>query len=152
MKDIEGTAVRLFETYKGLIEDVNEGTKISLDNGLIELRVLEIDHDNQAVKTEVNNRGGDKNKKGDNIKDIQVNLTAITEKDKEYIKFGIEQNVDFVAASFIREQSDVLSIQKLLEDNDATHIKIISKIENREGVDNINEILDASYGIMVARG
>src|SRR5699024_11889130 len=61
-------------------------------------------------------------------------------------------NVDFVAASFIREQSDVLSIQKLLEDNDAAHIKIISKIENREGVDNINEILDASYGIMVARG
>src|SRR5699024_1564731 len=121
MKDIEGTAERFSVTYKGLIEDVHVGTKISLDDGLIELRVLEIDHDNQEVKT-------------------------------EDIKVGIEQNVDFVAASFIREQSDVLSIQKLLEDNDAAHIKIISKIENREGVDNINEILDASYGIMVARG
>jgi len=152
MKDIEGTAERFSVTYKGLIEDVHVGTKISLDDGLIELRVLEIDHDNQEVKTEVINSGVIKNKKGVNIPDIHVNLPAMTEKDKEDIKFGIEQNVDFIAASFIREQSDVLSIQKLLEDNDAAHIKIISKIENREGVDNINEILDASYGIMVARG
>src|SRR5699024_11084746 len=152
MKDIEGTAERFSVTYKGLIEDVHVGTKISLDDGLIELRVLEIDHDNQEVKTEVINSGVIKNKKGVNIPDIHVNLPAMTEKDKEDIKFGIEQNVDFVAASFIREQSDVLSIKKLLEDNDAAHIKIISKIENREGVDNINEILDASYGIMVARG
>src|SRR5699024_4081805 len=152
MKDIEGTAERFSVTYKGLIEDVHVGTKISLDDGLIELSVLEIDHDNQEVKTEVINSGVIKNKKGVNIPDIHVNLPAMTEKDKEDIKFGIEQNVDFVAASFIREQSDVLSIQKLLEDNDAAHIKIISKIENREGVDNINEILDASYGIMVARG
>src|SRR5699024_887911 len=165
MKDIEGTAERFSVTYKGLIEEVHVGTKISLDDGLIELRVLEIDHDNQEVKTEVINSGVIKNKKGVNIPDIHVNLPAMTEKDKEDInsrvinikkgvnipdinvnipvmnekdkediKFGIEQNVDFVVASFIREQSDVLSIQKLLEDNDAAHIKIISKIENREGV------------------
>src|SRR5699024_12370941 len=107
----------------------------------IELRVLEIDHDNQEVKTEVINSGVIKNKKGVNIPDIHVNLPAMTEKDKEDIKFGIEQNVDFVVASFIREQSDVLSIQKLLEDKDAAHIKIISKIEKHEGIDNINEII-----------
>src|SRR5699024_12622268 len=112
----------------------------------------EIDHDNQEVKTEVINSGVIKNKKGVNIPDIHVNLPAMTEKDKEDITFGIEQNVDFVAASFIREQSDVLSIQKLLVDTEAADIKIISKIENRGGVDNINEIVDASYGSMVVRG
>src|SRR5699024_10121875 len=112
MKDIEGTAERFSVTYKGLIEDVHVGTKISLYDGLIELRVLEIDHNNQEEKSEVINRGVIKNKKGVNIPDIHVNLPAMTEKDKEDIKFGIEQNVDFVAASFIREQSDVLSIQK----------------------------------------
>src|SRR5699024_1329384 len=104
------------------------------------------------VKTESIQSGGIKDKKGVNSPEIRVNRPAMTEKEKEDIKFAIEQNVEFVAASFIREQSDVLSIQKLLEDNDAAHIKIITKIENREGVDNINDILDASYGIMVARG
>src|SRR5699024_2793428 len=98
MKDIEGTEERFSVTYKGLIE---------------------IDHDNQEIKSEVINSRVIKNKKGVNIPDIHVNLPAMTEKDKEDIKFGIEQNVDFIAASFIREQSDVLSIQKLLEDNDA---------------------------------
>src|SRR5699024_8412250 len=84
--------------------------------------------------------------------DIHVNLPALTDKDQEDIKFGIEEDVDFVAASFIREHTDVITIKKLLEDNDAAHIEIISKIENREGVDNIDKIIEASYGIMVARG
>src|SRR5699024_9079945 len=91
-KDEKGTAERFSVTYKGLIVDVHEGTKISLDDGIIELRVLEIDHDNQEVKTEVINSGVIKNKKGVNIPDIHVNLPAMTEKDKEDIKFGIEQN------------------------------------------------------------
>src|SRR5699024_2515757 len=129
MKDIEGTAERFSVTYKGLIEDVHVGTTMSSDDGLIESRVREIAHNKQEVKTEVINSGVIKNKKGVNIPDIRVNLPAMTEKDKEDIKDGIEQNVDFVAASFIREQSDGLSIQKLLEDNDAAHIKNISKIE-----------------------
>lgn len=152
MKDIEGTAERFSVTYKGLIDDVHVGTKISLDDGLIELKVLEIDHENEEVKTVVVNSGQIKNKKGVNIPDIHVNLPALTEKDKSDIVFGIEQEVDFIAASFIREHTDVISIQKLLEENDASDIQIISKIENREGVDNIDKILEVSYGVMVARG
>src|SRR5699024_5088239 len=109
---IEGTAERFSVTYKGLIEDVHVGTKISLDDGLIELRVLEIDHDNQEVKTEVINSGVIKNKKGVNIQDINVNLLELLENDIVDIKFGIEHNVDFSDALFIREQYDVLSIQK----------------------------------------
>lgn len=152
MKEVEGTAERFSVTYKGLINDVKVGTKISLDDGLIELKVLEIDHEQEEVKTVVVNSGKIKNKKGVNIPDIHVNLPALTEKDKSDILFGIEQEVDFIAASFIREHTDVISIQKLLEENNASHIQIISKIENREGVDNIDKILEVSYGIMVARG
>jgi pyruvate kinase len=152
MKDIVGTAERFSVTYKGLIDDVKIGTKISLDDGLIELRVLNIDKENEEVKTQVMNSGIIKNKKGVNIPDIHVNLPALTEKDVADIMFGIEQDVDFIAASFIREHTDVISIQKLLEENDAAHIQIISKIENREGVDHFDKILEASFGIMVARG
>src|SRR5699024_6070476 len=80
------------------------------------------------------------------------NLPAMTEKDKKDIEFGIEQDVDFIAASFVREHTDVLEIQKLLEDHHAENIGLISKIENREGVDNFDKILEVSAGIMVARG
>lgn len=152
MKDIEGTKERFSVTYKGLIDDVSIGTKISLDDGLIELKVLEIDKSNEEVKTIVVNSGLIKNKKGVNIPDIHVNLPAMTEKDKKDIEFGIEQDVDFIAASFVREHTDVLEIQKLLEANGAGNIGIISKIENREGVDNFAKILEVSSGIMVARG
>src|SRR5699024_7656118 len=152
MDDIEGTAERFSVTYKGLIDDVSVGTKISLDDGLIELQVEEIDFEHKEVKTKVINSGQIKNKKGVNIPDIHVNLPALTAKDMEDIKFGIEEDVDFIAASFIREHTDVITIKKLLEENDGSHIEIISKIENREGVDNIEKIIEASYGIMVARG
>src|SRR5699024_8709761 len=152
MKDVEGTAERFSVTYKGLIHDVNIGTKISLSDGLIELKVTAIDRENEEDETVVVNSGKIKNKKGVNIPDIHVNLPALTEKDEADIKFGIEEKVDFIAASFIREHTDVISIKKLLEENDAAHIEIISKIENREGVDNIDKIIEASYGIMVGRG
>lgn len=152
MEDIEGTNERFSVTYKGLVDDVHEGTKISLDDGLIELRVEEVDKEAQEVKARVINNGVIKNKKGVNIPDVHVNLPAMTDKDVSDIQFGINQNIDFIAASFIREHTDVLEIKKLLEDNDAAHIEIISKIENREGVNNIGKILEASDGIMVARG
>ena len=152
MKDIEGTGERFTVTYKGLIDDVEVGTLISLDDGLIQLEVLEIDHEAKELKTKVINSGIIKNKKGVNVPNVHVNLPSLTDKDVNDILFGIEQDVDFVAASFVRESTDVLAIKKLLEDHHADHIQIISKIENRGGVDNFDKILEVSYGIMVARG
>ena len=114
--------------------------------------MLEIDHDSEEIKTIVKNSGVVKDRKGVNVPNARLNLPSLTDKDVADIKFGIEQNVDFIAASFIREHHDVLVIKKLLEENNASHIQIISKIENREGVDNFDKILEVSYGIMVARG
>ncbi|MBU5265592.1 pyruvate kinase [Virgibacillus proomii] len=152
MKEVEGTAERFSVTYPGLINDVHVGSKILLDDGLIELKVVEIDQVKQEVKTIALNTGMIKNKKGVNIPNVAVNLPGITEKDAKDIIFGIEQDVDFIAASFVRRASDVLEIKELLEKHNATHIQIIPKIENQEGVDNIDSILEVSDGLMVARG
>lgn len=152
MKDIEGTAERFSVTYKGLINDVKKGTTISLDDGLIELEVISVDHEAEEIKTKVINSGKIKNKKGVNVPNVRVNLPSLTEKDKADIRFGVEQKVDFIAASFVRDHNDVISMKQLLEEYDAAHIQIISKIENREGVNDFEKILEASYGIMVARG
>ncbi|WP_174614024.1 pyruvate kinase [Virgibacillus ihumii] len=152
MTEIEGTAERFSITYGGLIDDVHKGSKILLDDGLIELEVLEIDHSNQELKTKALNSGTIKNKKGVNVPNVSVNLPGITEKDAQDIVFGIEQDVDFIAASFVRRSSDILEIKELLEKHDATHIQLIPKIENQEGVDNIESILEVSDGLMVARG
>lgn len=152
MKDIDGTAERFSVTYEGLINDVEIGAKILLDDGLIELEVIGIDHSDQEIKTTALNNGIIKDNKGVNVPNVITNLPGMTEKDAEDIKFGIEQGVDFIAPSFIRRQSDVLEIKELLEKNGAPHIQIIPKIENQEGVDNIETILEVSDGIMVARG
>ncbi|HLR59009.1 MAG TPA: pyruvate kinase [Pseudogracilibacillus sp.] len=152
MKDILGTSERFSVTYKGLINDVHVGTVISLDDGLIELSVLEIDYENEEIKTVITNGGIIKDKKGVNVPSARVNLPSITEKDVNDIKFGIEQEVDFVAASFVRSADDVFAIKRILEENRGQNLQIISKIENQEGVDNFSKILDVSYGIMVARG
>ncbi|MFC3040095.1 pyruvate kinase [Virgibacillus xinjiangensis] len=152
MNEVEGTKERFSITYSGLIDDVHEGSIILLDDGLIELEVIEVDKENQELKTLAKNSGLIKNKKGVNVPNVSVNLPGITDKDAEDIKFGIEQGVDFIAASFVRRPSDIMEIQALLEEYDATHINIIPKIENQEGVDNIDSILEVSNGLMVARG
>ncbi|SHH69304.1 pyruvate kinase [Virgibacillus chiguensis] len=152
MKEVEGTAERFSVTYPGLIDDVHEGSKILLDDGLIELEVREVNKANQELKTVALNSGVIKNKKGVNVPNVSVNLPGITEKDANDILFGIEQDIDFIAASFVRRASDVLEIKELLENHNATHIQIIPKIENQEGVDNIDSILEVSDGLMVARG
>lgn len=152
MKDIEGTKDLFSVTYPGLINDIDVDDKILLDDGLIELQVLAIDHDNQQIQTKAINSGTIKDHKGVNVPNVKVNLPGMTKKDAEDIKFGIEQGVDFIAASFIRRQSDVLEIKELLEKYEATHIQIIAKIENQEGIDNIDSILEVCDGIMVARG
>ncbi|MDQ0255046.1 pyruvate kinase [Evansella vedderi] len=150
MTEVVGTAERFSITYPGLIEDVQEGSTILLDDGLIELKVTGIS-DGEII-TEVINSGILKNKKGVNVPGVSVNLPGITEKDANDVLFGIEQGVDFIAASFVRRASDVLEIRELLEKHGANHIQIIPKIENQEGVDNIDEILEVSEGLMVARG
>ena len=139
-------------TYEKLIEDVNEGSIILLDDGLIELEVESIDQAAGKIHTRVINAGTLKNNKGVNVPGVSVQLPGITEKDAQDILFGIEQDVDFIAASFVRRDSDVLEIRELLEQNGGAHIQIVPKIENQEGVDNIDKILEVSDGLMVARG
>lgn len=149
--DIEGTATEFSCTYKQLHQDVKAGDIIMIDDGLIELDVTKVvDKD---VYTVVRNEGPVSTYKGMNLPGIKTNLPALTDKDIEDLKFGIEMDYDFVAASFIRTADDVEEIRRAWEENGGgTDIKIISKIENQEGVDNIDEIIAASDGIMVARG
>lgn len=152
MKEVLGTVNKFSVTYSGLIDDIHVGGKILLDDGLIGLEVTEVDKANGEIHTKILNSGTLKNKKGVNVPGVSVKLPGITEKDAADILFGIEQGVDFIAASFVRTAKDVLEIRQLLEENNATHIHIIPKIENQEGVDNIDEILEVSDGLMVARG
>ncbi|ANB62178.1 pyruvate kinase (plasmid) [Anoxybacillus amylolyticus] len=152
VNEVLGTPEKFSVTYEGLIDDVKAGDKILLDDGLIGLEVLSVDQQAREIVTKVLNSGVLKNKKGVNVPGVRVNLPGITEKDRQDILFGIRQGVDFIAASFVRRASDVLEIRELLEANDALDIKIIPKIENQEGVDHIDEILEVADGLMVARG
>ncbi len=148
-EDIMGDNTKVSVTYEGLPQDVKAGDKILIDDGLIELKVMEIT--DTDVKCQVQNGGPLSDRKGVNLPGISVSLPAMSEKDYNDILFGIEQGVDFIAASFIRKASDVLAIRRVLEENNSD-IHIISKIENQEGVDNLDEILRVSDGLMVARG
>ncbi|RXU96800.1 pyruvate kinase [Enterococcus faecalis] len=152
MTEVLGTNEKFSITYPELINDVNVGSHILLDDGLIDLEVTDIDRDANEIVTVVKNEGVLKNKKGVNVPGVSVNLPGITEKDANDIRFGIGQGIDFIAASFVRRASDILEITKILEEENATHIQIIPKIENQEGIDNIDEILKVSDGLMVARG
>ena len=150
MKDVVGTKEMCTVSYKDLNKDVVPGDTILIDDGLVGLRVEEVNGDD--IVCTVENSGIVKNHKGVNVPGVKINLPAITPKDESDIEFGISQGIDYIAASFVRKASDVLAIREILERNDATDIQIISKIENQEGVDNIDEILQVSDGIMVARG
>lgn len=150
-ENIKGDNNKCSITYDNLPKDVKKEDKILIDDGLIELEVTDI-VDNKNIKCRVNNGGIVKDKKGINVPGVKINLPAITEKDISDIEFGIENRIDFIAASFIRKAEDVHAIRRVLEENNAYHIQIISKIENQEGLDNIDEIIEVSDGIMVARG
>ncbi len=148
--DIEGDETKVSVSYKELANDVTIGSTILIDDGLIELKVDEINGSN--ILCTVMNGGEIGSRKGVNVPNVHVNLPALTQKDIDDIKFGITKGIDYIAASFIRSAADVLEIRKVLEENGGSDIKIISKIESRDGVDNINEILEVTDGIMVARG
>jgi pyruvate kinase len=148
--DVLGTDEICSVTYKGLAADVHEGARILIDDGLIGLSVKAVK--GSEIYCRVDNGGPVKDHKSINVPGVRVNLPAITERDKADIEFGIEQGIDFVAASFVRKASDVREMRWLLDDRGAKHVKIIAKIENKEGVDNIEEIIEAADLIMVARG
>ncbi|NLY80921.1 MAG: pyruvate kinase [Lysinibacillus sp.] len=152
MKEVLGDETCFSVTYDRLVYDVKQNDIILLDDGLIELRVLATDTEKGLIHTIVENAGILKDKKGVNVPGVSVKLPGITDKDAQDILFGIEQGVDFIAASFVRTAKDVLEIRELLEQNGGGHIQIIPKIENREGVENIDEIIEVSDGLMVARG
>ena len=149
-EQIEGNNTRCSQTYKDLPKDVKAGDTILIDDGLIQLTVEEIT-DTDVVCRVVN--GGELGqKKGINVPNVEVKLPAITEQDKNDILFGIEQGIDFIAASFVRNAEAIKEIKELLRANGGERIDVIAKIENAEGVHNIDKIIKAADGVMVARG
>ena len=150
-RDIIGNDKIVAVTYEQFPQDVKPGDKILIDDGLISMEAIEIINDTD-IKCLVKNAGIIKNKKGINVPNVNINLPSLTDRDISDIKFGIEQEIDYIAASFIRNADDVIAIRRVLDDENADHIMIISKIENRQGVENIDEIIEVSDGIMVARG
>jgi len=149
-KTVVGDNTKVAVTYEGLTNDLEPGNIVLLDDGLIGMTVKEIK--GTDVICTVNNNGELGENKGVNLPGVSVQLPALSTKDISDLKFGCEQNVDFVAASFIRKADDVKAVREVLNSNGGEDIKIISKIENQEGVDNFAEILELSDGIMVARG
>jgi len=149
-EDIVGNKQRVSISYKELYKDIKEGAQILIDDGKIELQVKEIK--GKDVVCEVTNGGMLGNRKSINLPGTHVNLPSLKEKDIQDLKDGCREDFDFIAASFIRTKDDVLQIRKVLDENNGKNIKIISKIENQEGIDNLDEIIEVSDGIMVARG
>ena len=148
-RDVEGTNEICSITYKDLPMDVEPGGTIMLDDGLIKLQIQTV-NDTDIVCTVLNN-GKIKNKKGVNVPGVHLSMPYMSQRDKDDIIFGIEQGFDFIAASFVRTAQDVYDIRNLLNEYDS-NIRIIAKIENREGVNNIDSILAAADAVMVARG
>ena len=137
-------------SYKNLIKDIEVGSKILIDDGLIELKVKHLT--DKEIKCEVVNGGTVSNLKGINVPNVRLSMPFISEKDREDIIFGVSQGFDFIAASFTRCAEDILQIRKILSEYNCNTINIIAKIENMQGVENIDEIIHVSDGIMVARG
>lgn len=149
-EEIPGTEEKVSITYKELYKDVKPGDSILIDDGLIGLEVEEIV--GSDIHCTVINGGVVSNKKGINLPGVNVNMPFISQKDREDILFGIQEEFDFIAASFTRTADDVLEIRKILDDNGGRDLNIIAKIENQQGVDNIDSIIEAADGIMIARG
>lgn len=148
-EDVVGNAQLVSVNYPELAKDIDPGAHILIDDGLIELEVVGID--GKEMYCTVLNGGKLGQRKGVNVPNYKINLPALTEKDKEDILFGVEQGFDFIAASFVRNADAILEIRQLLEITGA-NMKIIAKIENQEGIENLDSIIEAADGIMVARG
>lgn len=149
-EEIEGDSKRVSITYEGLVEDAQIGGKILIDDGLIELKVEDIK--GKDIICKIINGGELGQRKGVNVPNVPIRLPAITEKDKEDIRFGAQQDIDFIAASFVRNADCIREIKALLRECGAPYTPVIAKIENAEGIENLDEILEVADGIMVARG
>ena len=148
-EEIVGDETRGYINYAGLAEDVKPGDRILIDDGLIELHVREVNGTDIVCRIENGGELGEK--KGVNVPGVRVKLPALTDKDKEDIRFGVDAGFDFVAASFVRNADAIREIREILDEKGST-MQIIAKIENEEGIENIDSIIEASDGIMVARG
>lgn len=143
------TSKVLYTTCPFFVQDVPVGASVLLDDGAIEILVT--GKDGGKLLCEVQNSGVIKGKKSVNVPNVHISLPALTEKDKTFVKWAIEADIDFIAHSFVRNRKDLMEIQEIL-DASSSHIKIISKIENQQGIDNLDEILSHCYGVMIARG
>jgi len=148
-EEIVGDETRGYINYAGLAEDVKPGDRILIDDGLIELHVRKVNGTDIVCRIENGGELGEK--KGVNVPGVRVKLPALTDKDKEDIRFGVDAGFDFVAASFVRNADAIREIREILDEKGST-MQIIAKIENEEGIENIDSIIEASDGIMVARG
>lgn len=148
-EDMMGTNEKVSITYKNLIHDISVGTTILIDDGLIEMVVQEIT--DTDIICDVINGGPISNHKGVNVPGAELSMPYLSEQDISDIMFGCDMGFDFLAASFVRCKEDILSVRKIIEEH-GSHMKIIAKIENMQGIHNLEGILEASDGIMVARG
>ena len=149
---IEGTKEKIAVTYPGLYDDVHEGGHVLFDDGLIDMQIEKKDDANRELVCKVLNEGVLGSRKGVNAPGVSINLPGITEKDSSDIRFGLDHEINFIAASFVRKPQDILDIRELLEEKHMEHVQIFPKIESQEGIDNFDEILKASDGLMIARG
>lgn len=150
-RDIEGDGTIVSITYEGLPNDVQPGTRILIDDGLVAFDVVEVKNGTDIVCKALNG-GPLSNRKSVNVPGIKLNMPYLSEKDRSDIEFGLSQGIDFIAASFCRTAQDVRDIKAILKEHGQDDVEIIAKIENMEGVNNIAEILDEACGVMVARG
>ena len=149
-KEVIGNKDVSYVTYKNITKDVKEGTKILLNDGLVMLRVDNVT--DSFVECTIENTGIVKSKKSVNIPGLKLSLDFMTDRDREDIKFGIENDIDYIAASFVRRKEDMVELREYVNSIGGERVKIIAKIENEEGVENISEILEVADGLMVARG
>ncbi|KAA8439054.1 pyruvate kinase [Weissella paramesenteroides] len=149
---IEGTKEKIAVTYPGLFDDVHVGGHVLFDDGKLDMVITEKDDANKELVTEVQNHGILGSRKGVNAPGVSINLPGITEKDADDIRFGLKNGIQYIAASFVRKAADVLEIRELLTESHHEEVMIFPKIESQEGIDNFDEILEVSDGLMIARG
>lgn len=149
-EDVIGTEERASISYKGLINDVKVGTNILLNDGLVMLEVQKITATD--IICDIKNTGIVKSKKSINVPNVKTNMEFLTKKDMDDLKFGVDNNVDYIAASFVRCKKDIVQMRNYVDSIGGNNIKIIAKIENQEGIDNLEEIVSVADGVMVARG
>jgi len=152
MEEVEGDNKHFSVNYPNLYKDIKVGECILVDDGYLELSVISIDKSKKIITTKAENAHVLKNRKGINVPGVKLHLDFISPKDYSDIVWGCKNNVDFIAASFVRRASDIQEIKNIMKYNNNKNIQIIAKIENKEGVKNIDEVIDISDGIMIARG